>query len=81
MKKLWIAFFERIYALERSLDLTEQGHYVNLEPPERVFDFIDHVGSFLVQYGALRYEDIEEARRLATQYADRLEQVVSKYGR
>jgi len=72
MRGIRKSFFDHILARNRALDLTKQGQIVNIEPPERLWDFIDHVGVFLLEHGAINYKDIEAARDMAKDYEDRL---------
>jgi len=73
MAKLKKAFFDHIRERLHYLDLTAQGQFVNLEPPDRLYLFIEQVGGFLIEYGALVWDDIETARGMAEEYQKRLE--------
>lgn len=78
-KEVREAFFRRIReqraAMERQKPQAGPTVFENVVPPERLWDFLEYVGGFLLEEGIISRQDMDLAAGMIEDYEERVREV------
>lgn len=69
-------FFDRLRDRRDALERQAAGSAIieEVTPPERLWNYLEYVGSFLLEAGVISDKDHDQARAMITDYENRLEE-------
>ncbi len=81
MKDIRAAFFRHIREEREYLETFKRKHkkkgfFINVCSPERVWEFIQNIGLFLLEEGVISRNDLNVAERMAEDYKERVHELV-----
>lgn len=74
MADLRKAFFQEIIEARNALESEGKTPIIeNIPPPERLYQYLEYVGVFLIRHGVISGKDYDLAKGMIESYEDRLD--------